>query len=304
MVIYILGLRRSGTTAFWQTCCQDERFMGFNEPFNPVLRRVGDDAWVRSHTDYRQFRALYDQDPAVFWDRYAPIDRHGELQDGLSDKQRAYLDWLVAQNEHVVMDITRAHFKLESLHAANPDALLVHLYRPPANWVTSIVLPSTGHLALRSPGRHLAHRVRFDLRRIRDERTFWSKTSSYDFKGFEDLVGSGPGSAFGVRLREAGIDPDDVYAMPTVGKLLAFWKLHYDHLEHQGRALFGDRFVSVNFNDFCREPGAVLASLYAQAGLDSPIFDVAGIRPPPPPFAREDPRWAAYAERLQLPSLR
>lgn len=303
MTVFILGLRRSGTTAFWKMWRQDPRFVCYNEPFNPLLRRAGDPAWPESGREYREFNALYQQDPDRFWATFAPIDRTGELQDDLTDKQARYLAWLLAQGEHVCTDITRAQFKLESLHRVCPDAVVVHLYRPPANWVTSIVQPSTGHFERKTRRLKLLRTAQVMLRSYRFRRDFWEARDAHRFKGFDELIGAWPGSHFGVRLQEAGMDPQEVYAMPDVGRLLAFWKLHVEHVERDGPRLFGPRFVSVNFNDFCRDPSDTLSTVYRAGGLDASTFDVQGIHAPPPPYAADDPRWAAYARQLDLPSL-
>lgn len=304
MNIVIAGLRRSGTTAFWKMWRQDERFVCYNEPFNQQLVYVGAPHWHEARHTGREFETLYARDPTAFWTHYAPVSRHGELQDALSDQQERWLAWLQATAEHTCVDVTRCHHKLASLHALDPTAVLVHLYRPPANWVTSVVQPSTSHFAQKkSRRRRWLRTAQARWRGFRFRRSFWETRDGHRFKGFNDLIGTHPGTFFGTRLAEAGIDPASVYSMPDVGRLLAFWKVHYERVERDGPALFGERFVSVNFNDFCRSPQPVLADIYQRAGLRAPAFDTSGIRPPPPPFAAGDPRWAAYADRLSLPAL-
>lgn len=305
MTVFIVGLRRSGTTAFWGMWRQDERFTCYNEPFNAQLSNVGDPTWPGARYTGREYDTLYREDPALFWQRYAPIPRHGELQDDLSDRQAAYLAWLLSTGTpHACVDVTRCHFKLDGLRSVAPDAVLVHLYRPPANWVTSVVQPSTTHLKrLSDPWRRARHAARLKIDGYRFRRRFWSATDAHRFKGFNELIGGHPGTLFGFRLAEAGLDPDEVYAAPDIGRLLAFWKIHYERVEREGARLFGDRFVSVNFNDFCRGPDHVLDRVYEAAGLDRPPLDTSGIRSPPAPFAAGDPRWAAYADRLGLPDL-
>lgn len=304
MNIVIVGLRRSGTTAFWEMWRQDARFACYNEPFNRLLTLIHDPAWSEVTRSAREFRALYDADAARFWKTYVPVGRHEELQDDLSDKQSRYLGWLQSTAAHTCIDVTRCHYKLASIRETDPDALLVHLYRPPANWVTSVVQPSTGHLKQKQSLRiRLLRTAQVALRSYRFRQSFWDTRDGHRFKGFDELIGRLPGSLFGVRLAEAGLDPAEVYAMPDVGRLLAFWKVHYEHVEREGPQLFGDRFLSVNFNDFCLRPAETLGLVYRRAGLQAPAFDVRGIHRPARPYAAGDARWADYATRLRLPLL-
>lgn len=302
--VIIIGLRRSGTTAFWGMWRQDVRVACYNEPFNAQLSRVGEPEWEGARFTGREFAELYRRDPARFWHHYAPIPRHGELQDDLSDQQARWLGWLQSSADHTCIDVTRCHYKLASLRELDPEAIVVHLYRPPANWVTSVVQPSTTHFRRKSSARiRWLRTAQANVQSYRFRQAFWTARNQHRFKGFEELIGRHSGTSFGIRLAEAGMDPAAVYAMPDVGRLLAFWKLHYEHVEREGPRLFGDRFVSVNFNDFCRAPLPILSDVYRRAGLGAPAFDVSGIHPPPSPFAATDPRWSAYAERLGLPAL-
>lgn len=304
MNLVIVGLRRSGTTAFWGLFREDERFACYNEPFNQQLARVGTLGWDGARFTAREFDALYRRDPAAFWHHYAPIARHDELKDGLSDQQARWLAWLHDTAEHTCVDVTRCHFKLASLRDVDPEAVVVHLYRPPANWVTSVVQPSTTHLKrLSNPAERLYHSTRLRVQAARFRRTFWETRDGHRFKGFDELIGTHPGTYFGTRLAEAGLDPAEVYAMPDVGRLLTFWKLHHERVERDGPLVFGDRFLSINFNDVCRDPAAVRAHVYERFGMAPPAAPPRGIHPPPPPFAGNDPRWTDYARRLGLPDL-
>lgn len=99
------------------------------------------------------------------------------------------------------------------------------------------------------------------------------------------------------------MNPQEIYAMPDVGRLLAFWKVHFEHVEREGPRLFGSRFLSVNFNDFCRMPAAVVAGVYETAGATPSEMDFRGIYSPPPPYAAKDVRWHQLIDKLGLPHL-
>ncbi len=129
MRIFIVGLRRSGTTISWDTFRQDRRLLCYNEPFNPMLRGVPIEIPNRSRTEFIE---LFRRDSWAFWRHFAPIGRIEELQDDLSDWQVAYLRFLMSRAESICLDTTRCHFRLAALHEVVPDATVVHLFRSSA----------------------------------------------------------------------------------------------------------------------------------------------------------------------------
>jgi hypothetical protein len=282
--LIILGLRRSGTTITWQTVRQDKRFTSFNEPFNPLIRRLPD--WDAAYA-YTEFQRLIDEDADAFWRRFAPIPPDEELRPGLRDDQADYFRYLLSRGEHVAFDMTRCHFKIEAIHALAPDAVMVHLFRRPSAHVSSHLLPSR-------PG--FRGRILRYLQRSR----FWTRRTGFDFWYVEKIVGSSAAGPFADRLAEVGLDPEKVYSMPAVGKLLAYWGVHFDRVEADGREYFGDRFLSVPFERFCLRSREVLEKVYAAGGLAMPELDFTGIHPPNRGYRPDDPRWNDYCVQLGL----
>ena len=88
--------------------------------------------------------------------------------------------------------------------------------------------------------------------------------------------------------------------MPAIGKLLAYWRVHFDTVENHGREFFGDRFLTVPFERFCLRPREVLEEVYAAGGLTLPDLDLTGIHPPNRGHLPDDPRWNYYCEELGL----
>jgi hypothetical protein len=285
--LIILGLRRSGTTIFWQTFRQDRRLVCYDEPLNPRLRYLPDRTKLK-HPE--EFLALLDRDALDFWKRYEPVGWWDELRDGLTERQRDYLRWLAATGDHVALDSTRCHFKIAELHALAPEATLVHLYRPPASHASSHMLPS-------GPTRR--DKLRRRVRRTR----FWTRPDRYDNWSLESIVGPVPDSLFGMRLCEIGLDPAEVYGLPAVGKLLSYWRVHHERIERDGPEHFGERFVSQSFDAFCRDPGPALDRIYAVMGLERPDLDVSRVHPPAGPYEPDSPEWPRYAELLGLPEV-
>jgi hypothetical protein len=287
--VFILGLRRSGTTIFWQTLRQDTALTCFNEPFNPLLRELPEEIPNGSRAEMID---VFRRDPEHFWQVFAPIGRIEELQEGMCDRQRSYLRFLLDSSGSVCFDTTRCHFKVAALAEEAPDAVVVHLKRHPAAMASSHLIPSG------SGGR----RASWLVKRY-GEVGFWRRHDRFNNWGVEDLVGRHPDGLFGQRLRESGLDPAAVHRLPAVGKLLAYWKICSDRVDRDGRRLYGDRFLSVRFEEFCRQPQQVVEAIYHRAGVRPPDIDVARIHPPRPPHAPSHPMWDRLFDELGISTL-
>ncbi|MCP3978827.1 MAG: hypothetical protein GY716_05785 [bacterium] len=288
--LIILGLRRSGTTIFWETLRQDRRFVGYDEPFNSLLQVLpGERVAQIKHPE--EFQALVERDKVEFWSRFAPIDKSDELCQGLSDRQLEYLDYLGATGEAVMLDSTRCHFKVAALRRAAPEALLLHLYRPPQAHACSHMLPTS------------TNKMRTRARRYLNTRDFWTRPDRYDYWQFESIIGGSDRSLFAERLREAGMDPQSIYEMPAVAKLMAYWRVNFERVERDGRQEFGENFISLKFDAFCSEPESALESIYAKLDMELPELKLDRIHPAKGPFDADSPNWARFAELLELPAV-
>jgi hypothetical protein len=286
--IVVLGLRRSGTTIFWRTFRRDARLLCFDEPFNPRLSSVGE---VDPKGTWGEFLRLRQGSPE-FERRRAPIEPAEELEDGLTAVQSSYLDWLLDQRDAVLCDLVRCSFKVEALHEVAPSAVLVHLHRSPEAFASSHLLPSGG-----------AWRRRL-LNRIWRRPSFWHRRRDYNRWRIEELIGRDSSTAFGRRLARHGYDPKIVYAQPAVARLLAYWTIGFEATEHAGRKLYGDRFVSLRFEDFCRDPHAVVTRVYDAAGLAAPDALYDHLRPATGPFRPQDGRWDKFFARMGMEETR
>ncbi len=301
MQIIIVGLRRAGTTEFWRTWRQDKRFVCYDEPFNELNRHVNDPDWWEKPFAGKEKEDLWERDPLTFWNYFAPIYRNEELKRGMSDHQEAFLSWLLGSAENVCTDLTRCHFKIADLKRIAPEAVLVHLRRPPQNWLTSIAFPSSTKLKwIKSRRERTMRRLTRSARNAVARRRFWTAQSGFGFHGYEEIMGVGPDSFFDFRIKEAGMDPEMVRGMPLVGRLLALWKLYGQEAEAAGANHFGDRFLSVNFNTFCKSPDTAIADVYERLGSEMPTFDFSGIHAPPSPFDPSARQWSEIFEELDI----
>lgn len=279
--IGIVALRRSGTTTLWRTLRQDTRFRCYDEPFSPLLRRLPADHRKRVWAEYIE---LFEADPELFRTKYAPIPRAEEMTRGMSLEQKAYLGFLTSAGP-TVFDVTRCTGKIPELKQVVPDAVLVHLYRHPAAFVSSHLLPSD-------------RRELLGVRRLVNRLTFFTRSSRFDGWGFEQLSRTGPVQATRQLLAEVGVDlPPATEAVPAAQRLLSVWLGAFRLAEREGPALFGERFVSLPFEGLCSKPQSHLEDIYALADVDPAPLDLSGIRPATPGYRVGDPTWRALAER-------
>jgi hypothetical protein len=285
--LIIVGLRRSGTTVFWNAFRRDSAFAAYDEPFNPMLITLPAEHRKRTR---RGFIGLIDRDAESFWEAFAPIPLAGELRRGLTDEQRSYLTFLTSGNDRVVFDTTRCHFKIGDLARAVPDPVLVHLHRSAPAFASSHLLPS---------GSRLRRRARLASRRMR----FWKLGDAYDHWGYQTLIGDHPSSAFGLKMTENGMDPEKVYSLPAAGRLLALWKVFCDEVDRAGVEHFGGNFVSLPFERFVEQPDAVLDLIYDLGGALRPAVDLNHLETGRRGYAPDDPRWRSLASVVGIAEL-
>ena len=286
--LIIAGLRRSGTTIFWETFRQDPRLLCYDEPFNPLLHVLPAGTGLKAP---EEFIRLVERDGPGFWDRYAPIHFSQELRKGFGDREREYLAFLAASGEQVAIDVTRCQFKIPALGQVAPDAVLVHLYRSPESLATSHLLPS-------SKGR------RGKIKKLLARRGFWTRTDRYNGWSFQSIIGDSPEGWFGRRAAEIGIDPAELYRLPAVGRLLAYWKVNHERAERDGSRCFGERFVSQSFEEFCRDPRGTIERVYAALAMSPPELDFTRIHPARGPYEADSAEWGRYRSMLGLPEQR
>ena len=191
------------------------------------------------------------------------------------------------------MDTTRCWNKMEALaHVVDGDAYLIHLHRSPAGFTASHLLPSELKSTLRG---------RWQL--IKRRNTFFDRMSGFNYWNVEDITGHGPWSAYDTNiLRENGTNPSHFYSWKAHVRLLYFWKDAYDKVEHTGRELFGDRFLSVSYEQFSRKPRRVLTDIQDRTGLSVDMSSLPHVQPSSSGFREDDTRWYEAAEIVGLPA--
>lgn len=283
MNIFIVGLRRSGTTIFWRMFRDDDRLLCLDEPFNPLLSDL-----PRPHEKgtRAEFIDIYESQPDVFRRKFSPIEPKEEVETGLTDGQAEYLTWLLGQNRHVVCDFTRCAFKIEDLHRIDPSAVLVHLHRRPESVATSHLLPS-GSGTWRRPLANIARRL-----------SFWWRRGWYDNWNFETIIGKSADSPFGEILRSMGVCAERIYDLPAVGRIMAYWAVVYEVVEHSAEQSFSGQFASKKYENFCSSPGDEIAETYKLAGLSAQETAAGDVHDPKPPYQAGSHHWVELKDAL------
>lgn len=275
--IIILALRRSGTTTLWRLFRQNPVFTCFDEPFSRLLHQL-----PKEHKKgvRKEFIDLYNENSALFHKIYAPILRQEETSKGMNEKQKHYLHFLL-KKVPLVLDVTRCHGKISDLHSEMPDAVFVHLYRRPASFVTSHLLPSDQKDIL-------------GLRSYWNRHVFFSKKKRFNRWGMEELLRKPYAKITRKLIATEGVQlsPENSSA---VRLLLSHWLGCYRLAERKGTQFFGPRFLSVCFEEFCANPKKILTNIYKLAAAKSFDTDFSIIRKPSVPFQIEDPCWRRLA---------
>ncbi len=271
--IIALGLRRSGTTAFWQVFHRLENFVAFDEPFNTMLRDL-----PKTHFKgtWEPIRDLYCRDTSRFKTHYAPIEKSQELETSITTAQLRYLNFLCDSHANVFIDSTRLLMKAQHL-APSPEKILIHLYRSPIGFVSSHLLPSYGGL-------------RSQLNRRLNQILFWRRQSGFNTWSIEKILKNHYGELTSVTANALGLPPY-VDRNPAVIKLLHYWLLHYRKLQQDFSRWNESNSLSVNFDDFCRDPTNILNALNERTGIDAKSFVTTHLKPASMGFNPSDSRW-------------
>lgn len=239
----------------------------------------------------------FGSDPSSFWGIYSPIYPLQELDAEFDDSQARYLHYLMSLGEHVVIDETRLHYRIEALRELDPEAFVVHLHRSVGGFVSSHLRPS------RPPSSDPLRRLGALARGIHNKMTYWSRMDLPPGVQREEVIGRRPGSKFGLLLEKAGYRSEEIMLAPANARLFAYWHFHCRRIEYLGPILFGDRFRSVAYETFAQDPAGTMASLYGWIGLQMP----AGLRYPEvrtavPVSRAHRRRWNALSESLGFSS--
>lgn len=285
--IFILGLRRSGTTIFWKTLRQDKNLLCFDEPFNPNLINLPKN---NSKNTYDEFISLFNKSNHKFTSSFAPITPENETDSSLSKREKNYIKWLTEQNDTVLFDAVRLNFKLNELYNIFPHAFIIHLHRAPAAWASSHLQPS---------GKTTWKRT---LANIYRKHTFWDRSGFYNNYHYQTIIEKMLRNKEGNLFSNEAIDTQVIQKQPAVGRLIAFWLASFSKVEREGQQLFKNRFISLRFEDFCDKPELIMNNIYNHLDLPMPNFDLKNIRNASHGYHPESLKWQKLFKQINVPS--
>ncbi|MDF3130407.1 sulfotransferase [Kiritimatiellaeota bacterium B1221] len=242
--IFIIGLRRSGTTIFWETFRQDERFIAYDEPYNPHLIDLPEE---HSKCVRKEFISLYNDDPELFRLMFSPITVEQESSKYLTSSQKKYLKWLLKGKRPVCIDFTRMNFKLEELYEIDPNAQVIHLIRDVREVAISHIIKRIS----RSAG------FVTKLKSLIRTKLFWVLTCRCNGYGFQTIYKS--------LLKEGAVSKP---YKESVRQISMVWKVATEAVEMDGRRLWGNKYSTVILSDFIDSPENIMTQLYEKFGLD------------------------------------
>jgi hypothetical protein len=286
MKLFVVGLRRSGTTIVYDALREDPGLRCWYEPLREEDETVGggsgarpDDAFAETREARERFRLeSYPELHSELFNWGGPRDPAVELEAELPDHVRDLLAHLIESDDDVVIKETRLHHKLGAIAEVCPGAAVVHVVRDPRAVTASMLL---------------GRRRRTDI--YTDADTFFTARTG------RRLWSS---RAISERLIEQRRSPELPADIPDFLRPLLLWKSAIDTTADDGDRLFGDRFAMVRLEDLRADPHRELARMYAP--FERPVPDAVtkwiskNIRRQSRVRYAEDPRWAKAARLLEM----
>jgi len=285
MQLFVLGLRRSGTTIVYDALRADPALRCFYEPLREDDVTIGggsgarqDDAFAETRAERERFRTeRYPELHSELFNWGGPREPEVEIDSELPDHVRDLLAHLLTTAPDVAIKETRLHHKLSALAEIAPDAAVVHLVRDPRAVTASMLL---------------GRRRRTDV--YPDADTFFTARTGRKLWSSR-------------RISEALIErgsytlPNDI---PDFLRPLLVWHAAFESAHRDGARAFGDRYALVRLEDLRSDPQGGFERMYGLAGREVPA-EVASwigknIRRQAKVRHRDDPRWAQAVRLLGM----
>ena len=285
MNLFVVGLRRSGTTILYDALGEDTELKRFYEPLREEDVTVGggsgardEDAFAETRAERARFRAeRFPELPIELFNWGGPQAPEVELDSQLPPHCRELLCHLVELAPSVAIKETRLHHKLQELTVVDPAAAVIHLVRDPRAVCASMLF-----------GRRRRTELYPDADtffRARTERPLWSSRAIS-----EELIRCG---------RAGGVEDPPDFLRP-----LLVWRSATAATARDGERMFGERYALVRLEDLRSNPDVELRRIYALLDRDPPpaVSDWArqNIRRESQVHLGDDPRWARAMRLLEM----
>ncbi len=286
MNLFVLGLRRSGTTILHDALGEDPELRCFYEPLREDTETIGGGSGARDIDAFAETRELrerfrrerFPELQIELFNWGGPRAPELELEPELPEHVRALLAHLLDQAPEVAIKETRLDHKLPAVAEIDPGAAIVHIVRDPRANCASMLL-----------GRRRRTDIYPDAESFftaRTGRRLWSSR-----RISEDLA---------ARRRSLDLPAD----IPDFLRPLLVWKSAFETTSGDGQRLFGDRYALVRLEDLSADPGTELGRIYTMLGRPAPAavteWAAANIRRGAEIHLGGDPRWARAVRLLGM----
>lgn len=286
MNLFVIGLRRSGTTILFDALGQDPDLRCFYEPLREDSETIGGgsgattiDVFADTRDKRDRFRAEnYPELQVELFNWGGPRAPEIELDPDLPEHISGLLASLLAEAPEVVIKETRLHHKLGAVAELDPDAAIVHLVRDPRAVCASMLL---------------GRRRRTDI--YPDADTFFTARTGRRLwasrRIAENLL---------ERYRTLELQAD----IPDFLRPLLVWRAAFATTTDDGERLFGERYSMVRLEDLRADPAGELERIYGLLGRQAPqpvtAWAQENIRRDATIHLANDPRWAQGARAVGM----
>ena len=286
MSLFVLGLRRSGTTIVYDALNQDPTLRCYYEPLREEAETVGGGSGARDVDVFAHTRAArerfrerhYPHLPIELFNWGGPRAPEVELEPELPPHCRDLLAHLLAQAPSVAIKETRLHHKVDAVAELEPDAALVHVVRDPRAVCASMLL---------------GRRRRTDI--YPDPDTFVTARTGRRLWSSRRLSRE---------LLELGVAPELPADIPDFLRPLIVWKAAFQATGGAGSRRFGERYALLRLEDLRADPRSELGRTYKLIGRRAPDAVVdwasANVDREARIHLEDDPRWARAARLLEM----
>jgi hypothetical protein len=297
MNVFIIGMRRSGTTILFDCLYEDKRFDFFYEPFCHGKINIGGGSGARYvgfgnklNTVRQEFISKRNLNvSSTFFNLGSPRDFKQEFEEEIPSLYRDYLKFLCSKNKITLMKFVRASYKLKTLHEIFPDAKIIHIFKDPRRMAMSHIF---GRARKNIKG---IRKVKQYIKKIWKRKTFFSRQNGFDNWSSERLI-------------DYFIESNPYYnsfkRSPAYEKIMLLWKILNDRTRADGKIHFQSNYLEVRHEDLCSNPGGTLDFIYNFLNLSCPTevknWANSHIKAPKPIYRKNDKRWADSARKLEI----
>lgn len=302
MNIFIVGLRRSGTTSLFDIFHEDVFFKSFYEPLSISLKTKGGGS-MNKDLDYneriRNFRNKYSANLLRFHFGAPKNFKEEAVKHSISKRQQLYLKDMIDSHENTILKFVRTTHIIETLFNISPNSYFLHIKKNPLRFAIS-------HLfGLRDSRLSNKSKIKRGIARLVGTYTNKFENTSAD-KFFSLKTGFDDWSQESI-INEYIANNDHLKAFEdetAVVKLLLLWKEFNTIIEQDGKKFFGEKFLTINHENLCLNTHDQVKSIYSSLGLNPPekvlSWAEAHIIPPRPIFLERDPRWKEALDKVEL----